>query len=310
MLLFIWKIMIVVSQEKFSMRSAAILLTALFFCSVLLLIGFDRFTLNAKKNLYSKDFNYPEIKQPAHIKEIEVPDGYQRIQAIQGSFAAWLQNISLRKDNIIYLYNGTPKEDQQQHYAVLDISTGNKDLQQCADCIMRLQSEYYFSQKTLDKISFPAGNGIALNFADYALGKRYQFQNDKLYTYSPAGIKANDSHENLLQYLETVYNYCGTYTLQQIARQIQVNDVQPGDILLHAGSPGHAMIVVDMAIKINSKQKIFLLAQGFMPAQDMHIVINPNNDNLSPWYALKEYESIQTPGWLFYKNEWRRFVNR
>lgn len=308
MLLFIWKISVVVSNKKFSMRSAAILLTALFFCSVLLLIGFSRFSVNAKETILSKKTVFPGAKHPAHIKEIEVPNGYERTAHTQGTFAAWLQNISLRKDNTVYLYNGALKKDQQTHYAVLDISTGNKDLQQCADCIMRLQSEYYFSQKTFDKISFPAGNNVNISFTGYAKGTRYQLQNNKLHIYSTSGIKASNTHEALLQYLETVYTYCGTYTLQQVTKPIQPKEVQPGDILLHAGSPGHAMIVADMALNPNTNQKVFLLAQGFMPAQDMHIVINPNN-SLSPWYQLQEDATVQTPGWLFYKNEWRRFKN-
>lgn len=292
------------------MRSASILLTALFFCSVLLLLGFHRFALSARKTFIPAKANLHEAIQPAHIKEIQVPKGYQRIAGKEGSFAAWLQDISLRQDNTVHLYNGTPKENQQLHYAVLDISTSDKDLQQCADCIMRLQSEYFFSEKTFDKINFPAGNGFVFNFLDYAKGTRYQFQNNRLYAYSPAGIKATDTHESLLQYLETVYNYCGTYTLQQLSRQIAATEATPGDILLHAGSPGHAIIVVDMALNTATKQKIFLLAQGFMPAQDMHIVINPNNDDLSPWYQLKENETVQTPGWLFYSNEWRRLINK
>jgi len=38
----------------------------------------------------------------------------------------------------VFLYNGKIKQNQQAQFAVLDIGIGNKDLQQCADIILRL----------------------------------------------------------------------------------------------------------------------------------------------------------------------------
>lgn len=67
------------------------------------------------------------------------------------------------------------------------------------------------------------------------------------------------------------------------------------------------MIVVDMAADGKTGKKIHLLAQGYMPAQDMHIVINPNDSTLSPWYELNDDEQIITPGWLFEMTQLRKF---
>jgi len=50
-------------------------------------------------------------------------------------------------------------------------------------------------------------------------------------------------------------------------------------------------------------KKIFMLAQSYMPAQDIHVLINPLHDALSPWYEVNDDNKIITPEYLFYRNE-------
>jgi hypothetical protein len=83
--------------------------------------------------------------------------------------------------------------------------------------------------------------------------------------------------------------------------------ILPGDVFVKAGAPGHAMIVVDVALNETTGKKIYLLAQGYMPAQDMHIVMNPNSSTLSPWYEVNDSEKIITPGWIFTKDQLKRW---
>ena len=56
-----------------------------------------------------------------------------------------------------------------------------------------------------------------------------------------------------------------------------------------------------------SGKKIFLLAQSYMPAQDIHVLVNPMDENLSPWYEVNEENKILTPEYLFYRNELKRW---
>jgi len=50
------------------------------------------------------------------------------------------------------------------------------------------------------------------------------------------------------------------------------------------------------------------LAQSYMPAQEMHILKNPNDEGLSPWYNLSEIsEDINTPEWVFDRAELMRW---
>jgi hypothetical protein len=196
----------------------------------------------------------------------------------------------LRKNNIVYLYNGQPIERQDLHYAVLDISTGNKDLQQCADAIMRLRAEYYFSRKEYDKIVFGDGN------------ERMSFEN----LLRNADVAEKDLRPLFMQFMEKVFINCGTYTIDAMSNPIPLSSMQPGDMFVKAGSPGHAMIVVDVATNAAGK-KIYMLSQSYMPAQDMHIVINPMDTALSPWYEVTDDKEITTPGWVFEKNQLKRW---
>jgi Domain of unknown function (4846) len=64
------------------------------------------------------------------------------------------------------------------------------------------------------------------------------------------------------------------------------------------------MIVIDMA-KNDRGDKVFMLAQSYMPAQDIHIVKNPVNDKLSPWYEINDAKQVITPEWIFSNNQLR-----
>ncbi len=212
------------------------------------------------------------------IAAVGLPEGYTRIKAGDSSFTSWLRAVQLKKDKAVHLYNGALKMSQSAQFAVLDISVSNKDLQQCADAVMRLRAEYLFTQKEFDHISF----------ADNA-EKEYLFC--RPYT-----------REHFDQYLEKVFGMCGSASLAKQLNAVNMTDLQPGDVLIHGGFPGHAVIVMDVAVDITGK-KIFLLAQSYMPAQDIHLLNNPADKKLSPWYKVSDDENIPTPEYMFKRND-------
>lgn len=260
----------------------------LFGITVLLIVSFKH--ISAETSIRSApSHNFTKVIPVTKIGDIPLPDSFTRVNVLQGSFAEWLRGISLRKNNIVHLYNGQPVAQQELHYAVLDISTGDKDLQQCADAVMRLRAEYFFSRKEYSKIAFGEGRNM------------YRFN------YPTENIEAiGGLHTMLLKYLETVFIKCGTYTVDAMTKPVTINDMQPGDVFIKAGSPGHTMIVADVA-KNNEGEKIYLLVQSYMPAQDIHIVINPNNKTLSPWYTASAVREVVTPGWIFTPNQLKRW---
>ena len=219
----------------------------------------------------------------AKIESISLPEGYQRITLETGSFGEWLRRFPLKKDKTVYKFDGSRKYNQSAQFAVLDISTGKKDLQQCADAIMRLRSEYLYEQKRYSEISFSDNNG-----------KKYN---------SPV----NGDRKEFDRYLENVFSWCGTISLAKQLKKVNgLSGVLPGDVLIKGGSPGHAAIVLDVAIN-RKGEKIYLLANGYMPAQDIHIVINPGNVDLSPWYTVSNQRVIELPEWTFTADQLRRF---
>jgi hypothetical protein len=63
--------------------------------------------------------------------------------------------------------------------------------------------------------------------------------------------------------METVFIYCGTYTLEQSLQPVKdFSKMQIGDVFVKGGAPGHAEIVVDMAVNKTTGKKIYLLAEG------------------------------------------------
>lgn len=217
------------------------------------------------------------------IKAIPLPAGFERTKADTASFAEYLRNTGLKAHTTVYLYNGQPKHNQDAQYVLLDISTGNKDLQQCADAVMRLRAEYLFNQKKSEQIVFYDNDRTAYSFS------------------------APFTRERFDKYLARVFGMCGSASLSKQLKPVgRFPDIEPGDVLIRGGFPGHAVIVMDVAIN-DSGKKIYLLAQSYMPAQDIHVLKNPVNAGLTPWYEVNDDNIIVTPEYTFTQNELMRW---
>jgi len=88
---------------------------------------------------------------------------------------------------------------------------------------------------------------------------------------------------------------------------VNIEDLQIGDIFIKGGTPGHAIIVVDMAIDKSTNKKVFLLAQSYMPAQEIQILKNPADPMMSPWYSTDIDYALWTPEWRFTRDDLKRF---
>jgi hypothetical protein len=217
------------------------------------------------------------------IGDIPLPNGFKRIQSPTGSFTEWLRNINLKKDKTVFKYDGTPKFNQSAQFAVLDISVGKQDLQQCADAVMRLRAEYLYYKKDFPQINFTDNNG-------------------RSYSYQPPYTR-----DRFDKYLLQVFGMCGSASLcKQLTRHIEMKNIEAGDVLIRGGFPGHAVIIMDVAANETGK-KIYLVAQSYMPAQDIHVLVNPADKSLSPWYEVNDDTLIQTPEYTFSKHELKRW---
>lgn len=233
------------------------------------------------------------------------PFGYERKMIDSASFGYFLRNFRLKKDQSpVMLFNGNLKANQQIHAAVLAVSVGKKDLQQCADAVMRLRAEYLFAQKRFTEIHFQFVSGFTCAYSKWREGNRVSVDGNKVNWVKSSA--RDTSYNSFLKYLETVFSFAGTLSLDRELKPVPLNEVQIGDVFIRGGSPGHAVIVVDL-IENQAGKKMVLLAQSYMPAQDIHILKNPMNNSISPWYDLEQLDKIYTPEWTFEANQLKRF---
>lgn len=252
-------------------------------------------------------FHNHVLKQGYTIRDrVATPEGYIRKSYNSESFANYLQHLPLKPVNAPVLdFKGSAIDIQDKHCAVVSMDIGNRDLQQCADAVIRLRAEYLFKTKQFDKIQFHFTSGDLFAWKDYANGKRVKITGRKV-RFVDTNEKSN-SYQQFRKYLDIVFMYAGTVSIYNESKAVtNTNDITIGDFIITPGSPGHTAIVVDECINSEGK-KLYLLAQSFMPAQNIHVLTNPYNNRISPWYEVNVGERILTARYLFDKGIVHRF---
>ena len=210
------------------------------------------------------------------LTRFNAPAGYTIKRAPQGSFGYYLQHLPLKKAGMPALnYKGNIARTDDYTAAVADMDIGTADLQQCADAVMRLRAEYLYSLKKYNDISFNFTSGFKCDYKHYADGYRYQNNRWVL------KAKKDYGYSNFRRYLTLVFSYAGTLSLDKELKKVgNAANLQIGDIFIRGGSPGHCFIVMNIAEAGN--RKLFLLAQSFMPAQDIQVLQDANG----PWFNM------------------------
>lgn len=237
------------------------------------------------------------------------PLGYTRLAEKDGSFGAYLRVLPLKPDGSpVHFYNGQIKDKRGVYMAVVDMPIGNKDLQQCADVVMHVRAEYLFRTHKEELIHFTFTNGFKAPYSKWREGYRIVVKGNNVEWVKKAA--PDNSFASFTQYMDYVYDYCGSLSLSKELKKVTIQDMQPGDVFIKGGTPGHAEIVLDVAVNAAGK-KVFLLAQSYMPAQEMQVLQNPRNGSLSPWYEYKEGDvKITTPEWEFFPDQLMRFEDK
>ncbi len=260
-------------------------------------------TLNSNKYSWLSKYNINN----AILNRIAVPEGFKRENVKQGSFGDWLRHLPLKPGNPnVHLFNGQPKNYQEGHFAVVDIDIGTTDLQQCADAVIRMRSEYLYSIKEYDKLHFNFTSGHTIGFKKWSEGYRTKINGNKV-SYTKTTTH-DDSYKTFKEYLNVIFNYAGTSSLSKELISIpDLKDIEIGDVFIVGGFPGHAVLVVDVCKNEKTGEKLFMIQQSYMPAQEIHILNNFNNTKFSPWYSINFSGDLKTPEWTFTKNQLMRF---
>lgn len=239
---------------------------------------------------------------------IPAPPGYSWAEEESNSFGSFLQNIELKPHSSQILdHNGFPISNQNEHVAIINYDVGNRDLQQCADAVIRIRAEYLYERAMYPEIGFHFTSGHLFTWNQYKNGYRAVVNgNDVLFQQTQS---ANDSYQNFRKYLNAIYTYAGTISLNKETHKVTNDaDIKAGDIIVTPGSPGHALIIVGKAINGDNKS-VYLLAQGYTPAQSIHIITN-NGEDINPWYELKiNTSSTHTARYTFTPTNIRSFTS-
>ena len=211
-----------------------------------------------------------------------------------GSWPQFLQNLPIKDGPVLY-FNGEAVEDQSKSWKLIDYSVGMRDLQQCADAIMRIRAEYLFAKNKADKISFNFTSGHAYSFKEYCKGARPVIGGihvDFRYSAAPSSM----DHASLLKYLDIVYAYAGTISLEKELKT--GSKLETGTVIVKGGSPGHCFIIINEG-EDDEGNRYFMLAESYFPAQSIYILRNEASPELGPWHRLKEGEPIYTASYDF-----------
>lgn len=265
-----------------------------------------------QKTLESEDYPSEVSEKKTYLnaegrtleKRIYVPEGYIRTKEKKGSLGTFLRTYKVKKDGSpVLLYDGTEKGNQNAHVAVLKLPIENEDLQQCADSVMRVYGEYYYSKGKYKKIKYSLGGGFIADFSKWSQGYGISVSGDTLtWINSPSN---DTSYGSFKKFMRMVFAYSGTLNMEEDSQRIKPAEIQIGDIFIKGGSPGHVVMVVDLCEKADGK-KAFLLAQGYMPAQEFHVIKNPLHEE-DPWYYQEEiHYPFRTAEYTFDKGALRR----
>lgn len=249
-------------------------------------------------------FSYINSNGETLKTRINTPQGFSRVKAKSDSLTAYLRNYKMKEDGSpVLLYDGSKKGNQNAHVAVFQLPIEQEDLQQCADSVMRVYGEYYYDKGEYDKITFSLGGGFSANFGKWSRGHGIGISGDKLY-WTTSGTN-NASYDSFKKFMRIVFAYSGTLNLEEDSKKIKLEDIQAGDMFIKGGSPGHVVMVVDLC-ENDKGERAFLLAQGYMPAQEFHVIKNPLHEE-NPWYYQSEITySLETAEYTFEEGSLRR----
>jgi hypothetical protein len=235
----------------------------------------------------NEPFSYINPKGTTVQTRFKLPEGFSRTLCDSNSFGHYLRELPLKEHgSVVHLFDGTVKVNNSTYLAVIDLPIrGNKD-HQCADAVMRLRAEYLFSKQLYSKIEFLFVSGKTSKYLNYLNGK-------------------TPNENNLWKYMCHTFAFANTYSLDKQLKSKGMNDLDIGDIFIIGGFPGHAIIVVDKCINQEGKVK-FMLAQSYMPAQEIQILDNPANPGC-PWYDLDFGQTLVTPDWDFTASQLKSF---
>lgn len=255
------------------------------------------------------DYAWPDSVTPGTVRldaRFAPPAGFARVSVPPGGFGAWLRGLPLRTDRTLVLaFNGRPLLRPSAAVSTLDVSP--RDLQQCADSVLRLHAEYLWAENKALKAAYHFTSGDRSAYADWVKGERFVVDGSKVKRVR-RGAGAHDRAQ-FRAWLDHLFRYAGTRSLALDSDAVGGRPIEAGDFFVSPGSPGHAVLVLDVATDAAGRRAA-LIGQGFMPAEDFHVLQSLGPRVLDEvWFLLPDdtEPTITTPSWApFHLDQARR----
>ena len=162
---------------------------------------------------------------------IVTPAGYTRTEEEENSLGSFIRNYGVKEHGAkVLLHDGSEKNNQSAHAAVFQLPLENRNLQQCADSVMRMYAEYFLATKQYDRIVFHYSDGFAASYSKWIQGYKIKVTNDKAKWVENS--ECNDSYESFQEYMRLVFAYAGTYTMKSESKEIELSEIKIGDVFL------------------------------------------------------------------------------
>jgi hypothetical protein len=186
------------------------------------------------------------------------PAGAERLP--RDAFGEWLGNLEVVDPSVpVRTFDGAVVGHRAR---VVKLPMVPGDLQQCADSAIRLRAEWL--RETGGEVVFHATSGDPLPWARWQRGERPFDAGGRIRWRRGAG----GSWE---EYLAKVFTWAGTRSL--VLDTTPAAEPRAGDLLVVPGSPGHAVVLLDVARR--GGETLVLVGEGYMPAQSFHVEIGP-----------------------------------
>lgn len=217
-----------------------------------------------------------------------IPEGFERV--VSDAFGDSLRELAIRgKDAPIRTHDGRVVHHNGR---VIELPLVPGDLQQCADSAIRLRAEWQRSQGK--EVMFHATSGDPMPFSRFSAG-------ETPYAEGPGLKWRAGSTGEWEDYLRLVFTWAGTASLEE-RDTVSTDTPRAGDLLVKGGFPGHAVVLLDVATR--GDETLLLIGEGYMPAQDFHVEIGPEQG----WWSWTD-SGLALPHWPMPKDSLRRFTD-
>lgn len=212
------------------------------------------------------------------------PEGASRVPT--AGFGAWLRTLPVYPaDREVHDFDGRLHAMPSARVVKLPLVRG--DLQQCADSILRVRATW---ERTVGRDpAFHYTSGDVSRWAEWRSGTRLVVAGAPRETVNrvPRQAPADDSEASFEAWLTDLFTYAGTRSLPTDT-VVPSGPILPGDVLVTPGSPGHAVLILDVATR--AQDTWVLVGQGFMPAMDFHVVQGESEG----WYRVGDAGPLAT----------------